>query len=93
MGTLIKFRQKQFGKGEEVVRFIKTPGGIISLSALGVSSANLATNASRHKSDKKYQTKQIESMDKLSKSISKLDKDLDKKSDTPKLVSFKLKSK
>jgi hypothetical protein len=73
MATHIKFRLKNFSKSGEVVKFIKTPAGIISTTALGVSSANLATNASRHRSDRAYQDKQIKAMDKLTRSINGLD--------------------
>lgn len=74
MDTLIKFRQKVFGtKTREVVKFIKSPQGIISSTALTVSTANLATNASRHSNDKKYQTQQIDAMNNLTKSITGLD--------------------
>ena len=92
MDTHIKFRQKIFGKTEKVVKFIKTPGGIVSVTALGVSSANLGTNMSRHRSDRKYQKKQIEAMDKLTRSIKGLDNTV-KKSETdkskPKLINFR----
>lgn len=91
MDTLIKFRLKKFSKSREVVKFIKTPGGIVSLSALGVSSANLATNMSRHKNDRAYQEKQIEAMDKLSNSIKKLDDTVKKGDPKPKYVVFKKK--
>lgn len=74
MDTLIKFRQKVFGtKTREVVKFVKSPQGIISTTALTVSTANLATNASRHSNDKKYQTRQIDAMNDLTKSITGLD--------------------
>ena len=73
MATHIKFRLKNFSKSGEVVKFVKTPQGIVAMSALGVSSANLATNASRHRSDRAYQDKQIEAMDKLTRSIKGLD--------------------
>ncbi len=73
MATHIKFRLKNFSKSGEVVKFVKTPQGIIAISALGVSSANLATNASRHRSDRAYQDKQIKAMDKLTRSINGLD--------------------
>ena len=92
MATHIKFRLKNFSKSGEVVKFVKTPQGIIAMSALGVSSANLATNASRHRSDRVYQEKQIEAMDKLTRSIKGLDNTV-KKSETdkskPKLINFR----
>ena len=80
MATHIKFRLKTFSKSKEVVKFVKTPAGIIATTALGVSSANLATNASRHRNDRMYQEKQIEAMDKLTRSIRGLDNTV-KKSD------------
>ena len=73
MDTLIKFKRKVFGKHGKVVEFLKTPSGIISTATLGVSGANLITNASRHKNDKLYQEKQIEAMNRLTKSINGLD--------------------
>lgn len=73
MATHIKFRLKNFSKSGEVVKFIKTPRGMIAVSTLGVTSANLVTNASRHKNDRAYQDKQIEAMDKLTRSIKGLD--------------------
>ena len=92
MATHIKFRLKNFSKSEEVVKFIKTPAGIISTTALGVSTANLATNASRHRSDRAYQDKQIKAMDKLTRSINGLDNTV-KKSEAdkskPKLINFR----
>lgn len=87
MATHIKFRLKNFSKSGEVVKFVKTPQGIVAMSALGVSSANLATNASRHRSDRAYQDKQIKAMDKLTHSINGLDNTVKKsgiKSEDPK---------
>ena len=46
---------------------------MIAVSTLGVTSANLVTNASRHKNDRAYQDKQIKAMDKLTRSINGLD--------------------
>lgn len=71
MDTLIKFRQKEFGKLKE---FMKTPTGILSATGVTVSTANLATNVSRHRKDKEYQEKQLEAMDRLTNSINGLDK-------------------
>ena len=73
MATHIKFRLKNFSKSEEFVKFVKTPRGMIAVSTLGVTSANLITNASRHRSDREYQDKQIKAMDKLTRSINGLD--------------------
>jgi len=89
MATLIKFRLKNFSKSSE---FIKTPAGLISVTALGVSSANLATNASRHRSDRAYQERQIEAMDKLTRSIKGLDNTVKKdniKESKPKYITFR----
>jgi hypothetical protein len=92
MATHIKFRLKNFSRSKEVVKFVKTPQGIVAMSALGVSSANLATNASRHRNDRAYQDKQIEAMDKLTRSIKGLDNTV-KKSEAdkskPKLINFR----
>ena len=73
MATHIKFRLKNFSKSGEVIKFVKTPKGMIAVSTLGVTSANLVTNASRHKNDRAYQDKQIKAMDKLTRSINGLD--------------------
>ncbi len=94
MATHIKFRLKNFSKSGEVVKFIKTPQGIVSLTALGVTSANLATNMSRHRNDRAYQEKQIEAMDKLTRSIKGLDntfKKIDESKSKPKYITFKSK--
>ena len=92
MATHIKFRLKNFSKSGEVIKFVKTPRGMIAVSTLGVTSANLVTNASRHKNDRAYQDKQIEAMDKLTRSIKGLDKTV-KKSEAdkskPKLINFR----
>ena len=95
MDTHIKFRLKNFSKSKEVVKFVKTPAGLVAVSALGVSSANLATNASRHKNDQLYQEKQIEAMDRLTRSIKGLDNTVRKSEDSskPKYVTFKPKFK
>ena len=92
MATHIKFRLKNFSKSGEVVKFIKTPQGIVSMTALGVTSANLATNMSRHRNDRAYQEKQIEAMDKLTRSIKGLDntvKKSDESKSKPKYITFK----
>ena len=92
MATHIKFRLKNFSKSGEVIKFVKTPRGMIAVSTLGVTSANLVTNASRHKNDRAYQDKQIEAMDNLTRSIKGLDNTV-KKSETdkskPKLINFR----
>ena len=93
MATHIKFRLKNFSKSGEVIKFVKTPRGMIAVSTLGVTSANLVTNASRHRNDRAYQDKQIEAMDKLTSSIRGLDNTV-KKSEVkeeskPKYISFK----
>jgi hypothetical protein len=92
MATHIKFRLKNFSKSGEVIKFVKTPRGMIAVSTLGVTSANLVTNASRHKNDRAYQDKQIEAMDKLTRSIKGLDNTV-KKSEAdkskPKLINFR----
>ena len=97
MDTLIKFRQKVFGtKTRDVVNFIKSPQGMISTTALTVATTNMATNISRHSNDKKYQTKQIEAMNDLTKSITGLDntvKKSKKESNISGLVGFRPKIK
>lgn len=91
MGTHIKFRLKTFSgnKAKEVEKFIKTPAGIFSIGALTISSANLATNVSRHKKDRAYQKKQIEAMDKLTQDLEKLEKE--KENPKPKYINFRQK--
>ena len=92
MATHIKFRLKNFSKSGEFIKFVKTPRGIVAVSTLGVTSANLITNSSRHKNDRAYQEKQIEAMDKLTRSINGLDNTV-KKSEAdkskPKLINFR----
>ena len=96
MATPIKFRLKTFGKkSQEVIKFVKTPAGIVSTTALGISSANLVNNISKRKGDRKYQDKQIDAMKHLTRSINKLDNTVEKlpaenitKNDTS-LISFK----
>lgn len=70
MDTLIKFRQKDFGV-PGFVKYVKTPQGIITTSALGVSSANLATNISRHNKDRSYQKQQLKAMNSLNGTLGK----------------------
>ena len=92
MATHIKFRLKNFSKSGEVIKFVKTPRGMIAVSTLGVTSANLITNASRHKNDRAYQDKQIEAMDKLTRSIKGLDNTVKKNEadkSKPKLINFR----
>ena len=95
MATHIKFRSKNFSKSKEAVKFVKTPQGIIAVTALGVASANLATNMSRHKNDRVYQDKQIEAMNKLTRSIKGLDNTVKNgevnRDSKPKLINFKSK--
>ena len=91
MAIRIKFKQKVFGsKRADVIRFIKTPQGIISSATLGVTSANLATNMRRHQNDKVYQEKQIDAMSNLTKSITGLDKTVKRSEiDDRKIISFR----
>ena len=92
MATHIKFRLKNFSKSGEIIKFVKTPRGMVAVSTLGVTSANLITNSSRHKNDRAYQEKQIEAMDKLTRSINGLDNTV-KKSEADKskskLINFR----
>lgn len=79
----MKFRQKAYtGKtevGSRVIRFAKKhPVVPISTLALGVSSANLAVNTSRHKEAKKYQQDQLKAMESLTKALGKVDNSLQK---------------
>lgn len=90
MAIRIKFKQKVFGSKRDAIKFIKTPQGIISSAALGVTSANLTTNMRRHRNDKIYQEKQIDAMDNLTKSITGLDKTVKRTEiDDGKIISFR----
>ena len=48
----------------------------IPVAALGVSTANMSINASRHKRDQAYQDKQLEAMTKLTNSLNKVDRSM-----------------
>lgn len=63
----------------------------IPVAALGVSTANMSINASRHKRDQAYQDKQLEAMTKLTNSLNKVDKSM--KAGNTKTVPRKTKSK
>ena len=54
-----RFRKKLFSGKGNLISFVKSPQGLLTTAALGVSSANLATNLTRHVNDKKYQDRQI----------------------------------
>jgi len=48
---------------------LKSAGKYIPVAALGVSTANMTINASRHRKDRTYQEKQLEAMNKLTKTL------------------------
>ena len=63
---MINFRQKEFGKTKEVIKFIKKfPTVPLSAATLGISSANLAVNTRRHKEAGEYQKEQLKAMEGL----------------------------
>ena len=69
---MMKFRQKQYGgKLDKVVK-------ILPVATLGVTSTNLAVNATRQRNDKKYQSQQLEAMTRLTDSLNRVDNSLEK---------------
>lgn len=65
-----RFRRKIFS-------FITSPQGLLTTAALGVSSANLATNLTRHVNDKRYQERQLKAMGELSGNLGKFNQTLE----------------
>lgn len=65
-----RFRRKIFS-------FITSPQGLLTTAALGVSSANLATNLTRHVNDKRYQERQLKAMGDLSGNLGKFNQTLE----------------
>ena len=66
---------KKFSK---VGKFLKTPQGIVSASALGVSGANFATNLSRHRRDREYQVERLRAMNRLTGALGKVNNTMEK---------------
>ena len=54
-----------------------SPQGLLTTAALGVSSANLATNLTRHVNDKRYQEQQLKAMGELSGNLGKFNQTLE----------------
>lgn len=76
---MINFRQKEFGKTKEVIKFIKKfPTVPLSAATLGISSANLAVNTRRHKEAGEYQKEQLKAMGGLTDALTGVDKTLRK---------------
>ena len=80
---MTKFRQKSFGKAEEVYQGVKklvnkSPVLPISTLSLGVSTANFAQNKRKQKQDVAYQKDQLEAMKHLTASLNKVDRSLEK---------------
>lgn len=68
----------KFKEGKEILRYVsKHPTLPISATALGVSLANLSTNAERRKDAEKQNKEQIKAMNKLSESMSKVSASFD----------------
>ena len=89
MDIHIKFRQGNFSKLSSGLKktkdYIKVPPTVPLVGgSFLVGSANLATNASRKKSDKVYQEKQIQAMNDLTNSLNKVNKNI---SDTTRKIS------
>lgn len=75
----MKFRQKNFGKLKTAKEFIKkNPALPISAGTLLVSSANLATNTSRHRKDREYQERQLKAMENLTQAMSNTTNSMDR---------------
>ena len=74
-----KFKQKSFGKIEEVYQgakklVTKSPVLPVSTLSLGVSTANYAQNRKKQKQDVTYQREQLEAMKHLTNSLNKVDR-------------------
>lgn len=79
MATRIKFRLKDFSKVGKVWKGVKENATVpITATSLVVSSANLATNRSRHDKDREYQDKQLEAMNKLTDRLGKFNESIAK---------------
>ena len=82
-----KFKQKSFGKIEEVYQgakklVTKSPVLPVSTLSLGVSTANYVQNRKKQKQDVTYQREQLEAMKHLTNSLNKVDSSLEKTMNT-----------
>lgn len=76
---MISFSQKNYGvpiNKDQLIKFIKTPAGLVSTSALGISAINMSSNIFRHHTDLKYQKKQLGAMGRLTNSLNTVDNSL-----------------
>lgn len=84
-------------KPKKIIRDIKgfyknNPTAKITTATAGFSGTNLAINATRGSSDKKYQKEQLEAMDKLTKALGGVNETLKEvETEKPKKTSYKLK--
>ena len=89
MATHIKFQQKDFSK---VGKIAKETGTYISKhptlplvgASLAVATGNLTTNVKKRDEGREYQERQLKAMEKLTNSLGKVDKSLQRIEDTPK---------
>lgn len=73
MATHIKFKQGNFSKVGKAWKGVKENAAVpLAATSLVVSSANLATNRSRHDKDQEYQDRQLEAMNKLTDRLGKV---------------------
>lgn len=89
MATHIKFQQKDFSKVGKIAKDVGTyiskhPTLPVAGASLAVATGNLATNVKRHDKDREYQERQLKAMEKLTNSLGKVDKSLQRIDDTPK---------
>lgn len=72
-----RFRKKLFSGKGNLISFVKSPQGLLTTAALGVSGANLTTNVTRHVNDRSYQKQQLKAMDNLSGNLGKFNQTLE----------------
>lgn len=71
------FRIKDIRKGgKNAIEFVKKYPVVVSAGTLAMSTGNLVTNLSRKKSDRKYQDKQLDAMNRLTNALTEVDKTL-----------------
>lgn len=89
MATHIKFQQKDFSKVGKIAKETSTyiskhPTLPLVGASLAVGTGNLATNVKRRDEGREYQERQLRAMEKLTNSLGKVDKSLQRIEDTPK---------